>query len=76
MMFMTPIPPTSSEIAAMPASRMVSVLSTDDAADTSDCWLVTVKSAFAAVSMPCSASSRLCVSWYAADITCDDAACT
>ena len=45
------------------------MLSTEDAADTSECWLVTVKSASAAVSMPCSASSRLCVSWYAADIT-------
>ena len=38
-MFMTPIPPTSSEMAAMPASSTVSVLSTEVAVDSSDCWL-------------------------------------
>ena len=38
MMFMTPMPPTSSEMAAMPASRIVSVLSTEVAVDRIDCW--------------------------------------
>ena len=56
MMFMTPMPPTSSEIAAMPPSRTVSVLSVDVAVASSDCWLVMVKSAVAAVVIPCSAS--------------------
>ena len=67
---------SSSESAAIPASSTVSVRSTADAAETSDSWLVTVKSASAPASMPCSASSRLCVSWYAADITSEDAAWT
>ena len=37
MMFMTPIPPTSKDNAAMPASRMVSVLLTEVAVASSDC---------------------------------------
>ena len=45
MMFMTPIPPTSSEMAAMPASNTVRVLSTEVAVDKSDCCVVMVKSA-------------------------------
>ena len=48
MMFITPIPPTSREIAAIPASSTVSVLLTEVAVDSSDCWLVMVKSASAA----------------------------
>ena len=36
MMFMTPIPPTSREIAAMPASRIVRVRSVEVAVATSD----------------------------------------
>ena len=39
MMFMTPMPPTSSDSAAMPVSRMVSVFDTDVAVASSDCWL-------------------------------------
>ena len=45
MMFITPMPPTSSDSAAMPVSRMVSVRLTDVAVASSDCWLVMVKSA-------------------------------
>ena len=45
MMFMTPIPPTSSDSAAMPVSRMVSVLDTDVAVSSSASWLAMVKSA-------------------------------
>ncbi len=45
MMFMTPIPPTSSEMPATPPSRIVSVWSTEVAAAISDCSEVMVKSA-------------------------------
>ena len=48
MMFMTPIPPTSSEMAAMPASSTVRVLLTEVAVVSSDSWLWIVKSASAA----------------------------
>src|SRR5665647_1820022 len=52
MMFMTPIPPTSNEMAATPASRTVNVLDTDAAVVTRDAWLVIVKSAPAALVLP------------------------
>ena len=45
MMFMTPIPPTRSEMPATPASRMVSVRSTEVAVEINDCSDVMVKSA-------------------------------
>ena len=45
MMFITPMPPTSSEMPAIPPSSTVSVLSTDVAVVSSDCSLVMVKSA-------------------------------
>ena len=41
MMFMTPIPPTSSEMAAMPPSSTVSVRLVEFAVSSSDSWLVT-----------------------------------
>ena len=63
MMFMTPIPPTSSEMPAMPPSRTVSVLSTEVAVDSSDCWLVMVKSALVGVVMWCRLSSSSSASW-------------
>ncbi len=44
MMFMTPIPPTSSDSAATPISRSVSVPSTEEVVLTTDCWVVMVKS--------------------------------
>ena len=44
MMFMTPMPPTSSEMPATPASRTVRVFDVAVAAWTSDCWLVMEKS--------------------------------
>ena len=49
MMFMTPMPPTMSEMAAIPPSRMVSVWSTDVLAAMSEACEVMVKSASAAV---------------------------
>ncbi len=45
MMFITPMPPTSNAMIAMPASITVIVLSTDDAALSSDCWVAIEKSA-------------------------------
>ena len=45
MMFITPIPPTSRDSAAMPVSRIVSVLETEVAVASSDCWLLMEKSA-------------------------------
>ena len=58
MMFMTPMPPTMSEMAAIPPSRMVSVWSTDVLAAMSDACEVIVKSASAASVMPCSCRRR------------------
>ncbi len=72
MMFITPMPPTSSEIAAIPPSSTVSVRSTEVAAARMDCWLAMVKSAAAGVLTRCSASSVLVASWWAADNVCDD----
>jgi len=66
MMFMTPIPPTSNEIAAMPASRTVRVRSVDVAVVSSDCWLLMVKSAVVTV-FPWVDSKALLASWYAAE---------
>jgi len=66
-MFITPMPPTSSEMPAIPASSTVSVLSTDVAAEISDAWVVMVKSAALVVVMLCSCRSVWFASWYAAD---------
>ena len=44
MMFMMPIPPTASEMPAMPPRKMVRVSATSVAAARVSCWLVTVKS--------------------------------
>ena len=63
MMFMTPMPPTSSEMAAMPPSRMVRVRSTEVEVDTSDASEAMVKSASAGVAMSCRASSSVSASW-------------
>ena len=48
MMFMIPMPPTISEIEAIPASSRVSVAVIDDAASSSWVWLKTLKSAVSA----------------------------
>jgi hypothetical protein len=61
-MFMTPMPPTSNEIAAIPPSRIVSVRSVDVAVLSSDCWLEIVKSAWVAVT-PCRESRAAVASW-------------
>ena len=45
MMFMTPMPPTSNEITAIPPSRIVRVLVVEVAVSSSDCSLEIVKSA-------------------------------
>ena len=63
MMFMTPMPPTSSEIPAIPPSRMVSVRSTEVEVETSDASEAMVKSASDGVVMSCSASSSVSASW-------------
>jgi hypothetical protein len=57
MMFITPIPPTSSEIPATPPSSTVRVLFTELEAAASCCWVVMVKSAPVGVVMPWRASS-------------------
>ena len=62
MMFMTPMPPTSSEIAAMPPSSTVRVREVLVAVSTSDSWLLMVKSAVAEVT-PWVVSSALVASW-------------
>ena len=46
----------------MPASSQVSVLFTEVAVDSSDCWLLMVKSALAALT-PCKLSSSVSASW-------------
>ncbi len=48
MMFMTPMPPTSSEIAAMPPSSTVRVREVLVAVSTIDSWLLMLKSAVVA----------------------------
>ena len=63
MMFMTPMPPTSSEITAMPASISVIVWSTDVAADSSDSCVAIEKSALLAVVIPWRFRSRVSASW-------------
>jgi len=63
MMFMTPMPPTSREITAMPASITFIVSSTVVAADRIDCCVAIEKSALAGVVMPCRFSRRPSASW-------------
>ena len=53
----------------MPASRTVSVLLTEVAVASSDCWLVIVKSAVVGRLAWWRLSSWLSASWYAADST-------
>ena len=62
MMFMTPMPPTSNEIAAIPPSRTVRMWSVLVAVSTSDCWLLMVKSA-SPRSPRASVSSAALASW-------------
>ncbi len=63
MMFITPMPPTSREMAAIPASRTVSVLSTDVAVDRIDDWVVMVKSAWVGMVIWCVPRSSELASW-------------
>ena len=63
MMFMTPMPPTMREIAAMPPRRMVSVWSTEVLVASSDCSDVMVKSASVGLVIPCNCRSRWSASW-------------
>ena len=63
MMFITPMPPTSSEMPAMPPSRTVSVLSTEVAVLTSEVSGVMVKSASVESVMACRLSSSASASW-------------
>ena len=52
MMFMIPIPPTTSEIEAMPASRIVSVVVTAETVLRSWAWSWIVKSSVPSAPMP------------------------
>ena len=63
MMFMTPIPPTSSEMTAIPASMTVRVLSTALDAARIDCWVAIEKSALLAVVTWWVLSNKALVSW-------------
>ncbi len=63
MMFITPIPPTSREMTAIPPSITVSVRSTELAADSSDSWVAIEKSALVAAVMPWLLSSSASASW-------------
>ena len=63
MMFITPMPPTSSEMPAIPPSSTVSVLSTEVAVESSCCCDSMVKSALADVVMWWRLSSSLSASW-------------
>ena len=57
MMFITPIPPTSNAMTAIPASITVSVSSTEFAAARIDCWVAIEKSALVALVILCVLSS-------------------
>ena len=63
MMFMTPMPPTSSEMTAMPASISVIVWSTEVAADSIDSCVAIEKSALEDVVMPWRFRSSVSASW-------------
>ena len=76
MMFITPMPPTSSEMIAMPPSITVSVSSTELAAVRIDCWVAIEKSALAAVVIWCVLSRSAFASWYAAESVPADVAFT
>ena len=67
MMFITPMPPTSSEMIAMPASITVMVLSTEVAAERIDSCVAIEKSASSLALTPCRLRSSVSASWYAAD---------
>ena len=76
MMFITPMPPTSSEMTAMPPSMIVRVSSTEFAALRIDCCVAIEKSALAAVVISCRLSRSASASWYAADSVDADVAFT
>ena len=63
MMFITPIPPTSNEMIAIPPSITVSVSSTEVAACRIDSSVAIEKSASSGSAMPCRFSSRLSACW-------------
>ena len=63
MMFITPMPPTSSEITAMPPSITVIVWSTEVAAVRIDSWVAIEKSASAESVMPWRLSRAASTSW-------------
>ena len=67
MMFITPIPPTSNEIAAIAPSSSVKMPVIDDAASMNDAALLTLKSRVAAV-VPCRLS-RIASTWLCAAST-------
>lgn len=61
------MPPTSREMAAIPPSRIVIVLSVDVAAETMASWVEMEKSASSWSTIRCRVESAALTSWYAAD---------
>ena len=68
MMFMIPIPPTTSEIEAIPASRIVSVVVTADTVLRSCAWSWIVKSSVPSAAIPWRCSRALWISALARSI--------
>ena len=70
MMFMTPIPPTSSEIAATSPSSVVKTLLVELEVSSSDPWFSTLKPG-SEVSLILWRSSRICVTSASAELSAD-----
>ena len=75
-MFMIPMPPTTSEIPAIDPSSTVSVLVTVDSVDAISAWFMIRKSASAESAMPCRASRSASMSASTCVIASCDAAST
>ena len=76
MMFITPMPPTSSEMAATSPSSVVNTLLVELEAARIEPWLITWKSAFSGLAMSCR-SSRIEVTSLSAGFSAPrDFACT
>ena len=65
MMFITPMPPTSSEMAATSPSRVVNTLVVELDADSREPWLITWKPGLAAVVCSCCSSVAVTSAWAA-----------
>ena len=76
MMFMIPMPPTTSEIEAMPPSSSVSVPLIDEAASSSWVWSKIEKSSSSVAARSCRSRSSAVISALAASISASDATLT